>query len=315
MISLIIVDYNSIEKTMNYIKHFLDKVDSIVNIIIVDNASNDKSINYMDTLDITKIKVDVFIKEDKNIDLFFYKYKGCSLVIVKANENLGYGKGNNLGAIISNKIYNNKFYIFSNNDLKFNKNIDLSTFIEIFNKDKDIAVIGPKIIGLEGEPQSPRKYNNIWKQLILYFPNVLLCYKFTKFITNIDYNNKSKYTYWVNGCFLVVDAQKFEEVSMFDENTFLYAEEMILSERLLQKGYKNYFTNDVEIIHEHGQTIKDTFSTLKGMEISFNSNLYYFKKYRKTKKIYLKLSIISFKIFKLLFPFKENIKNVIGRKK
>ena len=40
MVSLIIVDYNSIKKTLNYIDNFLDKfvIEEKLNIVIIDNS-------------------------------------------------------------------------------------------------------------------------------------------------------------------------------------------------------------------------------------------------------------------------------------
>ena len=306
MFSLIIVDYNSISKTLKYIDHCIEKFyGQEFNIIIVDNSYTDETLESI--LECSLIKETIY--EQKKI--YIYEYREHNLVLVKSNENLGYAKGNNLGAKVSNYFYKEDYLIFSNNDLKFTDNINLLEFINIFTRNNDIAVIGPKIVGIDGRPQSPRKYNNIWRQLILYFPNILLCNILTKYITNIDYSNESKYTYWVMGCFIVVDSNKFFETGMFDENTFLYAEEMILSERMLKKGYKNYFYNDIEVVHEHGQTVKKTMSILSGMEESFKSNCYYFKNYKNVSKIDLILAKVSFKIFKRLFPIKCCMKKYI----
>lgn len=309
MVSLIIVDYMTIEKTMNYIDQCLKKIicKNTLNIIIVDNNSDDSSIKYLNNLNIKQNKE---IKYDmgSNNNIYYYTYKNRNLLLVKSNENLGYAKGNNLGAQVSRKIFNDKYYIFSNNDLKFVKKIILDEVLNIFTEKKNIGVIGPKIVGKDGTAQSPRKYNSIWKQLILYFPNILLKNMFFKYISNIDYSNESKYVYWVTGCFMIVDSEKFYQADMFDKNTFLYAEEMILSERLLRRGYRNYFFNEIELIHEHGQTIKNSFSIIRGLELSFNSNYYYYKQYIHSKKILLLLAKLSFNIFKLLFVFKSCIK-------
>lgn len=306
MISLIVIDYNSIERTMDYIKHCFSMISESqqINTIIVDNSCNSKAFDFIEKLEVEKIHMNYdSLKEEKIYNIYSYKFNKHNLVLVQAKDNIGYAKGNNLGARVSNALFNDNYYIFSNNDLVFKKKICLNNLIKLFNN-SDIAVVGPKIVGLDGKPQSPRKRNNIWKQLILYFPNMILHNMFGKFISNIDYTNASKYSYWVMGCFIVVDKAKFNEVYMFDENTFLFAEEMILAERLLKKGYKNYFYNEIEIIHNHGQTVKDNYNILMGQEISFNSNYYYFKNYIKSNKINLFLARLSFGTYKILFPLK-----------
>ena len=117
------------------------------------------------------------------------------------------------------------------------------------------------------------------------------------------------------GCFLLVDSMKFKEVEGFDEYTFLLAEEMILSERLKRKGYKNYFYNDICLLHEHGQTIKSTLSAINGLKIAFESNYYYYKNYTNTNKISLCMTSLIFRIFVVLFYVKEKIKKYIRRKR
>lgn len=47
----------------------------------------------------------------------------------------------------------------------------------------------------------------------------------------------------------------------FDEHTFLYAEEPILTERFREKGYKIWYTNEVKIIHEQGVSTTDRTKT------------------------------------------------------
>jgi Predicted glycosyltransferases len=285
-----------------------------INTIIIDNSCNNKALNFIAQLDIEKIDRDFSNLEKSDLlNLYSYKFNKHNLIFVQAKENLGYARGNNLGAKVSNALFNDKYYIFSNNDLHFSKRIYLNQLIDPFKYNDDIAIIGPKIIGMDGKPQSPRKKNNIWRQLILYFPNIILHDILRRFISNIDYTNNSKYTYWVMGCFIVVDKCKFNEIGMFDENTFLFAEEMILAERLLKKGYKNYFFNEITLIHNHGETVKDTFSTLKGIELSFKSNYYYFEKYIKCNNISLNCATYSFKLFKLIFPIKEKLKRFIRR--
>ncbi len=314
MISLIIVDYKSIKKTIEYINQCFEMFEdnNKLNVIVVDNSLDNASLEYMKKINSTKICYKhEFETKGKKVKVFKYYYNRHNLIIVKADNNLGYAKGNNLGAMVSKKIFNDDYYIFSNNDVKILNKFKLEVFIDILKNDNKIAVIGPKIITPKGQFQSPIKKVGIWKKIILKYPSMLLGNILNRFIKDLDYDNKNKYAYWVNGSFLFVNGKKFNEVNMFDENTFLFAEEMILSERLLKAGYHNYFFNDLTILHEHGQTVKNKFSILQSLEMSFTSNYYYYENYMKSSQLNLSIAKISFKLFKVLYVIKENIKSRI----
>ena len=314
MVSLIIVDYNSIKKTLNYIDNFLDKfvIEEKLNIVIIDNSLDGNGLMYIKKMRINQKEIDKSKLLGKDGELFVFR--NTNLAVIAAKENLGYAKGNNLGAQISDELFNDRYYLFSNNDLRIDKELKFEELENLFKKDKNIAVIGPKIVNIDGRIQSPRKYISIWRGMILYYINILLSNKLERFTTNIDYDGKSKYVYWVMGCFVLVDRSKFRDVNGFDENTFLLAEEMILSERLKKRNYKSYFYNDISLLHEHGQTIKSTLSVIKGLEIGFQSNYYYYKNYTNATKISLYISVIVFKIFLKIFYFREYIKEHVRRK-
>lgn len=314
MVTLVIVDYNSFNKTINYINHINEKFEGEkINFIVVDNSPD--NIEFYEFLRNRKYK-EVIIKNigtyGKYIkDIAHIECNNYNLILVKSTENLGYAKGNNLGAIISKYFFDTKYLIFSNNDLVFRRKINARELFIPFEQDSKIAVVGPRIIGNKKEDQSPRKKISIWKQIIINNVNMVIGNKMNKYITNLDYSKESKYTYWVMGCFMIVDAIKFSEVNMFDENTFLFAEEMILSERMEEKGYKTFFYNDIEIIHEHGFSVKNELSIISAWRISFESNYYYFEKYRNSKKFELYLAKVSFYIFKYGTLAKGKIKKYL----
>lgn len=313
MLALIVVDYKSIEKTIKYLETCLAmlKTKNKLRLVIVDNSCNDDAIKYLNKLNIVGNKID-YIRHKKVSSIYQYTYKNHELILINANSNLGYAKGNNLGVVIINKLYNNiEYYIFSNNDLKFTEKLEVNRILDIFKKDEKIAVVGPRIRDLNGKDQSPNKKSNIWKRGVLYYPNMLIGNKLSRFTKNVDYTGESKYCYWVSGSFFIADSKKFIEVGMFDNNTFLYCEEMILSERLLKHNYLTYFYNDFSLIHEHGKTIKNTYATLLMEEINFNSNYYYYKEYTQNSKLNLYLFKVSFNLYKILYPIKRKIKTMI----
>ncbi len=83
---------------------------------------------------------------------------------------------------------------------------------------------------------------------------------------------------------------------MFDPNTFLYAEEKILSERMLSSGFKTYFCPHVKVIHEHGQVIGRFHAISDNIKMSFESDIYYYRKYKKVGNMTILLAKLSLSI-------------------
>ncbi len=311
MVSLIIVDYRTIAKTLNYIeecrKAFIGDYD--MHVIIVDNYENERegltSIAHtwhtqIRKLPIAEMAVPVYecICEDGNI-----------ITYVAARENLGYAKGNNLGAKAARLLFQDHYYLFSNNDLRFVEPFDIDMLIKPMKDHEETAVVGPCILSIDGSQQSPGKKPTVGIGLFAYYWDLLLpkSLKFSKRITDVVIDAKPGRCDWVTGSFLIADADKFHEVGGFDEHTFLFYEEVILAERLRKKNYSMYYTDGVKIVHEHGETVKSAFSILKGIDISFTSGMYYFRKYRHISKPVTMLAYCNYYIFRMLFRAKKAI--------
>ena len=103
---------------------------------------------------------------------------------------------------------------------------------------------------------------------------------------------------------------------MYDENTFLYYEEHIISERIRHRGYNCYYINDSSgIVHEHAVTTKKFLKNFKGDNISFKSRIYYVKNYRNCNNIIILLAIINYwLVFMPLAIVKRILKLMIFKK-
>ncbi len=291
LIPIIIVDYNSIKKTLEYVEQFSGCCDDSGNYrpIIVDNYEEEDSFEYLKKeYDLKEIKV-----EEISYKVFEFKTQTNECVYVKTGTNLGYAKGNNLGTIVADILFQPEFYIISNNDLVFNEKLEFKQFENIFEQQKDVAIVGPKIITPMGVAQSPRKETSAFYRLII-APWISL-WPFKK-DPDLDYSNESKYCYFVMGCFMAVKASCFKEVGRFDENTFLYGEECILSERLKKHSYKVWFENSITVTHEHGVTINKNSKNKINNQWLFESLRYYYKEYKGASDFVLWLSRGNFKI-------------------
>ena len=83
----------------------------------------------------------------------------------------------------------------------------------------------------------------------------------------------------VSGCFFCVSGKVLEEVDYFDEATFLYYEEQILSKKLEEKDYQVAVDNNVVIIHNHSVTIDKNINKVNKYKELKKSQRYFVKEY------------------------------------
>lgn len=288
--SLIFTDYQSIPVTITLIRNFPEKSQGDIHYIIVDNSNRRDGVKYLKDRGIT-FSADKF--EEKNIFLFTFEDK--EVVLIDAEENGGYARGNNLGARLSSKLFNDDFYLFLNNDLEFIGNIELDKLAELVKKNSQIGIIGPDIISPDGGRQNPRLEKGFWTQTVLWDFNCLWFHcTFNRWLWNLDSCAIEGETGWVSGSFMFVNKYAFTKVSGFDENTFLYCEEMILSEKMRKAGFITFYYPNMTIVHRHKGT-----QTKVLRRIGHRSKLYYYYKYKKIPKIMCYISAGCYELCEL----------------
>lgn len=267
-LATIIVNYKSEERTINYVQEELSPKNSIPQVIIIVNngATSSSSKRLSSALNAPIVNnITATINE-------------ASIYIIHNTENSGFAKGNNLGVDFISKHFEIDFLLFSNNDIRFIDSNVIEVLIEKLKILPDVGVIGPKVIGLDGKDQNPYTYTSFWNEILwMSWGRYLPHWNFKEF----DREKASEgYYYRLMGSFFIIPLQDYLQCGGMDPHTFLYAEEIILAERMLTIGKKNYYVPSVKILHEHGQTISKYLN--KGNEILLESILYYFKTYKHT---------------------------------
>ncbi|HKM19755.1 MAG TPA: glycosyltransferase family 2 protein [Candidatus Dojkabacteria bacterium] len=217
-ISIVIVNYNG--------KHLLEKnLLSVVengyenfDIVVVDNASEDGSIEYL-------------------------KKKFPFVKIVESKENLGFGRGNNLG-VKENPHYD--AYLFLNNDISVPKSF-LDNLVKELQKD-GVGAVGPKVLySKENIGSEKRVINSAGIEVDSHY----MAYdRYDKEEDNPKYNVIEEVDALMGGAFLV-KKEVFEKVGGFNPNMFLYYEDIDLSLRIRDLGYKLYYVGTSEVYHDH----------------------------------------------------------------
>jgi GT2 family glycosyltransferase len=142
---------------------------------------------------------------------------------IKNSENLGFSAGNNIG--IEYALERGADYIFLlNYDTKVEKS-SLSYLVEEMEKDKKTGIASPMIF--EGDT------SNVWfsggKIDWLKMKSEQIKNKKTKNYYNSDY---------LSGCAMLIRAEVFRKIGLFDEKFFLYWEDTDFSVRAKKAGYK-----------------------------------------------------------------------------
>lgn len=258
--------------TSEFVGGELKKVDTPFRVVAVINDALKEEIELID--DIKALSKGDSIPNCKSID------------IVPSSENLGFAKGNNLGVKFLLDNYNDIDYLlFSNNDIEIKSPDCISILINKLEGNDKIGAIGPRVIGLDGKDQSPHdKPTSIYRQIAWnLFPFLRGNFSRKKKENNEAESNyidlEGRYTYWVTGSFFIMKNSLFNEIGGFDPNTFLYAEEQIISEKLKLQDKKMYFEPSVTVVHYEGATTKKNIGHNKSYYIAMQSNCYYYKKY------------------------------------
>ncbi len=308
MYSLILVDYNSLPITVSYISRCRQALGETgaSHIVIVENGAKDGA---LETLSDAFGPYEAHTYDGICQALYHFRQGNCHIVYCHSGENMGYARGNNLGAQIAQKVWADPYYIISNNDLEFETVFDLGVAQKLFEENPRIGVIGPQVRTPEGKVQSPHKWIKAFRRLILFIwvwaiGGALSAERRRKLFSYCEdtvYDAPTGACAWVSGCFFVVRAEAFFDCGMFDPNTFLYAEELILSRRMERQGYEVWFCRELEIIHKHAQTTQNAFSAFRMLEIDFQSVSYYYKTYTDTSSLLLLLAKCNFKIYKYTY--------------
>lgn len=277
MLTIIIVNYKNEQKTIDYVEQELSKIKINHRIVIVNNGATEQSDHILtDSLHACLVH-DI----NKNYPL-------CLCYIISNPKNSGFAQGNNLGATFARNHFQPDFILFSNNDIRLLSNDVVEKLIDKIQANPTVGMIGPKVIGLDGGLQSPEPYFPFWDNYILIYlfsPFVSKQYKRKRFKMDYAEHAKEGFHYKIMGSFFIVSAQDFYSCGMMDSNTFLFNEEVILSERMQRIGKLVYYDPEVSILHEHGKTIQKYNSKMRIRNLMFESASYYYRTYKKVSLI------------------------------
>jgi GT2 family glycosyltransferase len=209
---------------------------------------------------------------------------GSKIKLILNNKNTGFGPANNQGAKLAKGEY--LFLLNSDTIIKNNILLELEKFL---SENKDVGIVAPKLF-LEDGSEQPFAFGDYPRLLSLIFE------KFTKAPKYLDNPFEVE---WVSGAALVIRKEIFDKVGGFDENFFMYFEDIDLCKRVREAGYKVMVNPLVNLTHLCG---KSPARFIKRKSYYYESQDYFYKKHYGSLIMYLMKIIRSpYKILVLLF--------------
>ncbi len=232
-LSVIILNYNVryfLVQCILSVQNALEGIDS--EIIVVDNASSDDSCEMM-------------------------KDKFPNIKLIENATNLGFPKGNNIGVAQAK----GEYICILNPDTV----VAEDTFVKILNSkfqipNSQLGIIGCKLIDGTGNflPESKRGVPTPWVAFTKIFGLYKISNYFGKYYAQHLSENQSGKVDILVGAFMMMKRELYLKVGGFDENCFMYSDDIDLSYLVLKTGKSNYYFHETSAIHYKGEsTVRD----------------------------------------------------------
>ncbi|TCN51532.1 glycosyltransferase family 2 protein [Flavobacterium circumlabens] len=274
-LSVIILNYNVryfLEQCVLSVQEAISTIDA--EIIVIDNNSSDDSCLMM-------------------------QERFPDVKLIQNKKNFGFPKGNNIGV----KEAQGKYICILNPDTVVAEDT-FSKILAFAEKQTNLGIIGCKLIDGTGEflPESKRGIPTPWvaftKIFGLYkvFPKWKLFNQY--YAQHISENETGKVAILV-GAFMLMERNLYLELDGFDEDCFMYADDIDLSYRALLKGKHNYYFPETTVLHYKGEsTVKDEKYMKRFQEAM---TFFYQKHFRKSLffSIFIKIGIVFFSFVKM----------------
>ncbi|WP_269223444.1 glycosyltransferase family 2 protein [Flavobacterium sp. IMCC34518] len=277
-LSVIILNYNVryfLELCVQSVQSALENIDA--EIIVVDNNSSD------DSCCVIKSR--------------FPKVK-----LIQNSQNVGFPKGNNIGVAQAK----GEYICILNPDTvvaedTFEKVLNFVTSSAI--QKNEMGIVGVKLIDGTGNflPESKRGIPIPW----VAFTKITGLYKlfpkskyFNQFYAQHLSEDQTGKVEILVGAFMFLKKELYDEVGGFDEDCFMYSDDIDLSYMALQKGKTNYYFHETTVIHYKGEsTIKDGTYMKRFQE----AMAFFYKKHFNVSflfSVFMKMGIVFFSVIK-----------------
>jgi len=288
-ISIVIVS-SKMDYLGDCLKSLKSSLSSVSNeIIVIDNASSDK-IGSQINKDFPGVKV------------------------IRREVDGGFGENNNMGM----KIAKGRYVLLLNDDTKIIQNNIFKEMVAWMDENPSVglsscALVNPDEKTVQGSggyfPTLARVI--AWMTFIDDIPGVDKLMKpyhplhpASPFYKNAEYYKKPQGLDWVTGAFFLMRKEAMASVGLFDEDFFLYVEEVELAYRFYKSGWKTRYLPEWKIVHFGQTTNGSENATIFEMK---NLKLFYKKHYAKIYGFFVSFLVNTFYSFRLFLLEKLSV--------
>lgn len=269
-VSIIILSFNTKDLTLKCLENIYSKLPSVsFDVFVVDNASIDDSVKAI-------------------------KQKYPKVKLISLNENLGFGRANNLAIKRSSAEY----FLLLNSDAFLNEGA-LDNLIT-FAKEGNFGIVSCKLNFQDGifQPNA----GDLPKLIPVFFwlSNLDRLLPLSSFHqVGLKYYQSAREVGWVSGTVMLIRADVTGKIGLFDKNIFMYGEDVDLCWRAKKGGFKIGWTNKASATHLSGGSSKvPRFNQWRG---ELKALLYLYRKYYGViASLFLRLLIYKFILLRII---------------
>ena len=256
MIDILVLNYNDAFTTTCFVNSVKD-YSCVRKILVVDNHSEDDSLKCLKKIETDKV------------------------IVVDSGKNGGYGAGNNFGIRYLSERFHSEYILLSNPDVIVEENV-VAELEKFLRNNSEYAIAAPFMLDSNGQKQGNTAFRIPSKWEYINSINFL----FRKFNDSFYYKNivseslKIKDVGSVSGSMFLMRVKDMLKYGMYDENIFLYCEEIVLGLKMQYASRKIALLIDHTFVHNHSVSISKKYKSLMAKQRLFmNSKLYVIRHY------------------------------------
>lgn len=211
----------------------------------------EKTLKRLDQQDIKRPEVYIVDNQSSDGSAEVVKKKFPRVKLIESDKNLGFGAGQNLAL----KKIDSPLILLLNPDTEFSTDA-LSKMVKFMDENPECGIGGSKLVDQKGRLVSNGGYLPFGIPLLSWLFN-LDKLGLPSFHMDSEDFYKAKNAGWIGGTFMVIRKEVLEKAGYFNEDYFMYFEDVDLCYRARKKGFKVLLNPDLEVMHLSGASSKD----------------------------------------------------------
>jgi GT2 family glycosyltransferase len=243
------------------------------------------------------IAMEVFVVDNNSVDgsVLMVKDKFPKVTLIENKDNKGFAKANNQAIQQSS----GEFVLLLNPDTVVEENT-FRQIIEFMDTHADAGGLGVKMVDGKGRflPESKR---GLPTPAVAFYKIFGLSVLFPKSKTFGRYHlgfldkNEIHEVDILAGAFMLLRKSVLDKIGLLDEAFFMYGEDIDLSYRIVQAGFKNYYFPKTRIIHYKGESTKK--SSVNYVFVFYNAMIIFARKHFSQKNAKLFSFLINLAVY------------------